>query len=600
MAKDKKKLKKYKKGIDFKYNFKEYLSFASKYKLQFIILIILVFLTSISFLIDKYLFKVVIDNGTDFSNGILSREAFVGILLILIVIFFVSLIFRVVIKFLQHTIMIKIVSKMMADLKRKYFNHVINLSHNFHTSHKTGSLISRVIRGSNAIERMTDVLVWDMAPLVTSVIVVTISLLLFSVAPALVLIATVIVFVGYSIIIQNMAKPYGADANIKEDTEKAHISDYLTNIDSIKYFGKEQVIRKKFHKLTETTRTAFTRFWTFFRALDVGQMLILGVGVFFLIYFPIISFLDGELSIGGIVFIYTIYGNVVGPLFGFVHGIRMYYRSMIDFESLFQYGKIENEIKDKSDAKTLKINNGKIEFNNIDFRYQKRKIFNKFNLKINPNEKVAFVGHSGCGKTTLVKLLYRFYDIEKGQILVDNKNIQDLKQESLRNEMSMVPQEAVLFDDTIYNNIAFSNPKADRKQVFRAIRFAQLDKIIKAFPDKEKTIVGERGVKLSGGEKQRVSIARALLSDKKILVLDEATSSLDSETEYEIQKDLKKLMQGRTSIIIAHRLSTIMHADKIVVMKKGKIVQMGTHRQLITQSGEYKKLWNLQKGGYIK
>jgi len=496
--------------------------------------------------------------------------------------------------------MIKVVSKMMADLKRKYFNHVINLSHNFHTSHKTGSLISRVIRGANAIERMTDVLIWDMAPLITSVIIVTISLLLFSLIPALVLIATVILFIGYSIVVQNISKPYGADANIKEDIEKAHISDYLTNIDSIKYFGKEQVIMKKFHRLTETTKTAFTNFWIFFRALDVGQMLILGVGVFFLVYFPIISFLNGGLSIGGLVFIYTIYGNVVGPLFGFVHGIRMYYRSMIDFESLFQYGKIENEIKNKPNAKTLKLNKGGVEFKNMDFRYNKRKIFSKFNLKINDNEKVAFVGHSGCGKTTLVKLLYRFYDIEKGQILVDNNDIRDLKQESLRGEMSMVPQEAVLFDDTIYNNIAFSNPKASRKQVFRAIRFAQLDKIIKSFPDKEFTLVGERGVKLSGGEKQRVSIARAILANKKILLLDEATSSLDSETEHEIQKDLKKLMQGRTSIIIAHRLSTIMHADKIVVLKKGKIVQMGTHRQLITKPGEYKKLWNLQKGGYIK
>ena len=165
--------------------------------------------------------------------------------------------------------------------------------------------------------------------------------------------------------------------------------------------------------------------------------------------------------------------------------------------------------------------------------------------------------------------------------------------------MSIVPQECVLFDDTIYNNVSFSNPGATREGVMRAIRFAQLDKIIAKFPNKENTIVGERGVKLSGGEKQRVSIARAILADKKILVLDEATSSLDSETEYEIQQDLKKLMEGRTSIIIAHRLSTIMHADRIIVMKDGKIVQMGKHYQLISQPGEYKKLWNLQKGGYI-
>ena len=220
-------------------------------------------------------------------------------------------------------------------------------------------------------------------------------------------------------------------------------------------------------------------------------------------------------------------------------------------------------------------------------------------LKISPNEKVALVGHSGCGKTTLIKLLYRLYDTDQGEVIVDKKNIKDFKQESLRSELSIVPQEAILFDDTIYNNILFSNPSAKREHVMRAIKFAQLDKFIKDLPLKENTFVGERGVKLSGGEKQRVSIARAILANKKVLVLDEATSALDSQTEFEIQQALEKLMTGRTSIIIAHRLSTIMKADKIVVMDKGRIVQVGSHRDLIKTQGIYKQLWNLQKGGYI-
>jgi ATP-binding cassette subfamily B protein len=190
--------------------------------------------------------------------------------------------------------------------------------------------------------------------------------------------------------------------------------------------------------------------------------------------------------------------------------------------------------------------------------------------------------------------------VNAGRILVDGEDIRNFKQESLRSEMAIVPQECVLFDDSIYNNIAFSKPNATREEVMKAIRFSQLDKIIAKFPNKENTIVGERGVKLSGGEKQRVSIARAILADKKILVLDEATSSLDSETEFEIQRDLRRLMEGRTSVIIAHRLSTIMHADMIVVLKEGKIVQTGKHYQLINQPGEYKKLWNLQKGGYLR
>ena len=282
-----------------------------------------------------------------------------------------------------------------------------------------------------------------------------------------------------------------------------------------------------------------------------------------------------------------------------MNGLRGYNRSIADFHDLFQYGKVENEIKDKPNAENLEIKQGEIEFKNIQFRYHERAFFNNFNLIVPKNKKVALVGYSGSGKSTIVNLLYRLYDLEKGEITIDGIDIKDVKQESLRSEMSIVPQECVLFDDTIYNNVLFSNPKASRKEVLQAIKFAQLDKVIANFPYNENTIVGERGVKLSGGEKQRVSIARAILANKKILVLDEATSSLDSKTEHEIQQDLQKLMQNRTSLIIAHRLSTIMNADFIVVLDKGKIVQQGTHSQLINKPGTYRELWTLQKGGYL-
>ena len=223
-----------------------------------------------------------------------------------------------------------------------------------------------------------------------------------------------------------------------------------------------------------------------------------------------------------------------------------------------------------------------------------------FNLEIKPGEKVALVGHSGSGKSTLVKLLYRLYDVTAGRILIDNQNVKDVKQESLRSELSIVPQECILFDNTVFENIKFSNTKASKKDVMNAIKLAQLDKTVKNFPYKEKTIVGERGVKLSGGEKQRVSISRAILANKRVIILDEATSSLDSKTEHEIQDALKHLLKGRTSIIIAHRLSTIMNADKIVVLDKGKIVQIGKHNDLIRKKGAYRELWNLQKGGYLQ
>ncbi|MGH7740339.1 MAG: ATP-binding cassette domain-containing protein, partial [bacterium] len=251
-------------------------------------------------------------------------------------------------------------------------------------------------------------------------------------------------------------------------------------------------------------------------------------------------------------------------------------------------------------AKPLRVGKGAIVFKDVTFTYRKKPILSGFNLKVPPHSKVAMVGPSGAGKTTLIRLLYRLYDLEKGFITIDGTDIAAVQQDSLRDSMSMVPQECILFDDTIYNNISFSNPKASRREVFAAIRFAKLGDFIANLPEKENTIVGERGIKLSGGEKQRVSIARALLANKKILVLDEATSSLDSATEHEIKKDLKILTKGRTSIMIAHRLSTIMSADVIVVMDKGKVVQQGSHRELIKKTGMYKKLWNLQKDGYIR
>jgi len=337
-----------------------------------------------------------------------------------------------------------------------------------------------------------------------------------------------------------------------------------------------------------------------FRWIDSVHSLIIGIGTFLVLYFPLVRFLNGEITLGTIVFIYSVYALMIEPLYSFVYGLRNVYKALADFQSLFEYGKIEQKVKDAPNAKNLVIKDGEIEFKDVSFGYGNRKIFENLNLTIPKNKKIALVGHSGSGKTTLVKLLYRLYDINSGQILIDGNDIREFKQQSLRSEMSIVPQECILFDDTIYNNIAFSKPSASKEQVLNAIKFAHLDKIIETFPDKEDTVVGERGVKLSGGEKQRVSIARAILADKEVLVLDEATSALDSETEYEIQKDLTKLMGGRTTIVIAHRLSTIMHADKIVVFKEGKIVQEGKHPQLIEELGEYKKLWRLQKEGYLE
>lgn len=593
-------INKEKQKIDFKFNMKIYWEILKPYFWAFLLLLAIVLFIEAGGVAEKYMFKVLIDDGTSFVAGTLKKDDFIGICLIIGGIFAGLLLMKTVAKWLRTHIVVKIESFMIMNLKKKFFNHIIGLSHNFHTTHKTGSLISRMSRGGRAVEKMTDTIAFNFAPLIFQFGAAAFSLLLLDALSLVIVFIVMIVFIIFNLIFQQIQQKSNIEANDADDFEKANIGDIFTNTDAIKYFGKESFIKNRFAKISEFARRSALKNWYLFRWLDAGQYIILGLGTIFLVYFSLIKFFNGEMSLGTLVFIYTVYTGLMSPLFSFVHGLRDYYKVMADFNSLFQYAKIENEIKDKLGAKKMELRNGEIEFKKVAFNYGHRKIFRDLNLKINKNEKIALVGHSGCGKTTLIKLLYRFYDVSSGAVLIDGKDVREFKQESLRGEMGVVPQECVLFDDTVYNNVLFSKPNASREEVMRAIRFAQLDKIIKKFPNKEDTIVGERGVKLSGGEKQRVSIARAILANKKILILDEATSSLDSETEHEIQKDFEKLMLGRTNIIIAHRLSTIMRADRIIVMKSGEIVQVGKHRDLIEQPGEYKKLWNLQKGGYMK
>lgn len=597
---DTKKGEEKKKKIDFKYNLKLYFSFLVKYKLYFIATLVSVLIIEITHVADKYIFKKIIDEGTVFAAGNLTKDVFLKDLSVFAIAFLCVVITATISKWLRLHFLNRLDGNLIYDVRVFFFNHIISLSHNFHTTHKTGSLISRLTRGGRAMEHMTDIITFNIVPLIFQLIIVSLSIVFFDMMSTVAILITITVFILFSYLLQTKMQCLQLKANDADDFEKAKIADFFTNIESIKYFGKEEYIKNNYSKISSNTKECFVKFWDYYRWLDFGQTLILGIGTFFVIALPIMSFLDGKTTIGTVIFIYTVFGTLLDPLYSFVRGMRDFYTVMGDFESLFLYSKIEREVKDKKDAPNIKIKTPTISFNNVTFTYGKRKIFDNFSLNIQKNKKIALVGHSGSGKTTLIKLLYRLYDVDSGTIIVDNKNILDVKQESLREEMSIVPQECVLFDDSIYNNISFSNPTAKREEVLAAIKFAQLDKIIQQFSDKENTLVGERGIKLSGGEKQRVSIARAILANKKILVLDEATSSLDSQTEHEIQKDLQRLMKGRTSIIIAHRLSTIMYADKIVVMKNGKVVESGKHNELIKKKGEYQKLWKLQKGGYIK
>jgi len=584
--------------LDVKYILKTYWSFLRKEKPLLTGLIISALFITLIGLYTRILYKTVIEKGEIFARGEMSASTFVESFIIIAIIWIIALILVAITDWIKIHILNKLETNMMYDLKTYFYNHILNLSHKFHTTHKTGSMIARIGRGSSAMERMTDFMAFQILTLIFELIISGIALVYIDKTIGLVALISGIMFIFYHNTLQKIQRKRTLVTNSAEDIEKAMIGDTFTNIDSIKHYGKENIIQNKYSFLSNKTKNAQLSQWQIERPMNLGR-LIMNIGSLLILFIAIKSFINGNITLGALVFAWGTYWGLMESVRNFMQGLRGYHRSIADFHDLFQYGKIENEVKDIPNAQNIQIKHGVIEFNNVSFKYNQNELFKNFNLKVDQNQKVALVGHSGSGKSTLVKLIYRLYDLDKGEIIIDGKNIKDIKQKSLRSELSIVPQECVLFDDTIYKNISFSNPKATRREVLQAIKFAQLDKTISKFPYKEDTIVGERGVKLSGGEKQRVSIARAILANKKILLLDEATSSLDSKTESEIQKDLQKLMQGRTSVIIAHRLSTIMSADLIIVLDKGKIAQQGTHNQLISKPGIYRELWGLQKGGYL-
>ncbi|MBT4936079.1 ABC transporter ATP-binding protein [Candidatus Woesearchaeota archaeon] len=591
--------------IDMKYNVKVLWSFIKKYKLWAYSIVFVTFCIELVVFLDNFIFKYLIDKGTAFNAGDLSAELFGKIILFTVLIYFGAHFLESVFWFMRIRFLNVLDAKVMSDLEKKSFWHIMNLSYKYHSDKKTGSIISQFTRGVNKVESFIDAFMFHFFPIVFRLLLSIGIILYFDVKTAIVLTIMATVYLIVGITITNIQKVPQAVANYREDILKQNLSDVFLNVETVKYFAKEKRTFRYFSNLSNILRDARKNFWDYFSWHAGIQTTVIGLGIGGILYFSFNGFLRGELTLGTITLIYAAVWKLIPVLFGFIHGYRQFIRSTVDVDALFAMFKEENEVKDKENAKKLQVKDAVIKFENVSFAYPKGKqkissmaVLKDFNLTIKKNTKVALVGPSGSGKTTVVRLLYRLFDIDEGKIIIDDQDISLVTQKSLRQSLSVVTQEPLLFDNTLYFNIAYANPTATKKQVWKAIRFAQLDKFIARLPYKENTVVGERGVKLSGGEKQRVSIARALLANKKILVLDEATSALDSETEKDIQKALVKLMNNRTSIIIAHRLSTIMKADIIVVMDKGKIVEVGSHKELANKRGGlYKRLWDLQQGG---
>ncbi len=492
-------------------------------------------------------------------------------------------------------------ARVMTDLMQTSFNYLIRHSYRFFTDNFAGSLTRKINRISRAFEEVNDRIENDLLPLVVTVSGILFVLFKRNTYLGAALAIGVAVFITFHYFVARWKQRYDL-AKAKKDSETTGVlADALSNSNTIKLFtgfAREQTF---FNKVTEELYKIRLFSWNLSQFIDTVQGALMLAIQFTMLYFAITFWQRGILTIGDFALIQLYLITLFDRIWDFGRVLRRIFEGFADAAEMVEILELPHEIKDKINAQPLLINKGDIELKEIDFSFQKtRKILDKFSLTIKAGEKVALVGPSGAGKTTIVQLLFRFFDVDGGEILIDGQNIAKVTQDSLRDHISLVPQEPVLFHRTLAENILYGRPGASEAELKEAAKKARCHDFISSLPDGYHTYVGERGIKLSGGERQRVAIARAILKNAPILVLDEATSSLDSESEALIQEALAELMRGKTTIVIAHRLSTIMQMDRIVVIDEGKVVASNTHAKLLAEPGIYKKLWEIQRGGFIR
>lgn len=491
--------------------------------------------------------------------------------------------------------------RVTTDLANTCFQYLHRHSYGFFTGHFVGALVRRVNRLTDAFEGISDRMFGDILPIAVRMLAMLFVLLARNATLAIFLFAwmTAYLLINYALTMYKLR--YDRQAAQINSLVTAELADTITNNVSIKAFSALQDEQKSFHAVTDRQ----FRMWRFTQRLDSGINGVQGglmIGIEIAMFYMAIRFWNqGLLSIGDFALLQAYLIQVFERLWGFGRVIRRTYKHLADAEEMVDILHTPHEIIDKPGAKPLLVKKTAVEFRNVSFYYHHtRPVLKDFTLVIPQGQKVGVVGLSGAGKSTLASLLLRLYDVAGGAIFVDNQNIADVTQDSLRAHIAYIPQEPVLFHRTLKENIHYGKRDASDDDVIRAARLAHSADFIEQLPDMYDTYVGERGIRLSGGERQRVAIARAILKDAPILVLDEATSSLDSEAERAIQQALENLMRGRTALVIAHRLSTIMRLDRIVVIDQGSVVEDGTHDELLKNpDGMYKKLWTLQAGGFI-
>jgi ATP-binding cassette, subfamily B, heavy metal transporter len=477
------------------------------------------------------------------------------------------------------------------------FNHLHSLSLRFHLERKTGGLSRALERGTGAIE---DFLYYATVSIIPIILEVSLALafLLHYYPPkfALLTLFTLVLYVVITLKITDWRTRYYRAQNEFDQEANSLAVDSLLNFETVKYFNNEQFEAARYDQSLAKYETAARKSWLTLTALNTAQATVIALGLTALMWLAAIEVANGKMTVGDLVLVNTMLLQLYTPLSFLGMMYRDVKQALTDMERMFGLLEVPQETADRSDATTLQTQSAAIAFEQVSFGYDsRREILKHLSFRIDAGQNVAVVGPSGAGKSTLARLLYRFYDVQAGAIKINGLDLRALSQHSLRRAVGIVPQDTVLFNDTIYYNIAYGKPEATEAEVFAAAKAAQIHDFVVALPDGYQSQVGERGLKLSGGEKQRVAIARAILKAPPILIFDEATSALDSTTERAIQAQLDAIAKGRTTLTVAHRLSTVVNADQILVLVEGEITESGTHVQLLARGGEYARMWALQQ-----